>query len=218
MSINPLPSSGSGYASAELRAQTGERAPKATGEKGEKDIQGKQVDAPGEKTAENGGKKSTDPAAKKTGKTELTPEQLEQIRKLKTRDTEVRQHEQAHLAASGGLAVSGASYSYQKGPDGVNYAIGGEVSIDTSPGRTPEDTIARARTIQAAALAPAEPSGPDQAVAAKAQQMEQAARGQLMQKQIQGGFQKSDLHAKVLQAYGATDKADSNASSLSVYA
>ena len=114
-------------------------------------------------------------------KVQLTPEQLAQIEKLKQRDTEVRQHELAHLSAAGGLATSGPSYTYQRGPNGVNYAVGGEVSIDTSPGATPEETIARARTIQAAALAPAEPSGQDRAVAARAQQLEQQARAELEQ-------------------------------------
>lgn len=113
---------------------------------------------------------------------ELTVEELALISKLKARDTAVRQHEQAHLAAAGGLAVSGASYTYQRGPNGVNYAIGGEVRIDTSPGRTPEDTIARARTIAAAALAPADPSGADRAIAAQAAQLEQQARAELAQR------------------------------------
>ena len=111
--------------------------------------------------------------------TNLTPEALALISKLKTRDTEVRQHEQAHLAAAGGLAVSGAAYTYQRGPNGVDYAIGGEVHIDTAPGRTPEETITRAHTIQAAALAPSEPSGADRAVAAQAAQLEQQARTEL---------------------------------------
>ncbi|MES2074561.1 MAG: putative metalloprotease CJM1_0395 family protein [Pseudomonadota bacterium] len=117
--------------------------------------------------------------------TELTPQALVLIDKLRARDAEVRQHEQAHLAAAGGLAVSGASYTYQRGPNGVDYAVGGEVHIDTSPGRTPQETISRAHTIQAAALAPAEPSGPDRAVAAQAQQLEQQARAELATAQAQ---------------------------------
>lgn len=104
---------------------------------------------------------------------------LAMVEQLKARDTEVRQHEQAHLAAAGGLAVSGASYTYQRGPNGVNYAIGGEVQIDTAPGRTPRETIERAQRIAAAALAPAEPSGPDRAVAAQARQLELQARAEL---------------------------------------
>ena len=101
------------------------------------------------------------------------------IVKLKQRDTEVRQHEQAHLAAAGGLALSGAAYTYQRGPDGVNYAVGGEVQIDTSAGSTPEETIARARQVVAAALAPADPSGADRAAASQAlQQLQQAQAAQ----------------------------------------
>ncbi|NHZ40698.1 putative metalloprotease CJM1_0395 family protein [Massilia aquatica] len=119
---------------------------------------------------------SARPAPARTG---LTPEALAQVDKLKSRDAEVRQHEQAHLAAAGGLALSGASYTYQRGPNGVNYAIGGEVQIDTSPGATPQETIARSRAIAAAALAPADPSGADRAVAAQAAQMEQQARAGL---------------------------------------
>lgn len=111
--------------------------------------------------------------------TELTPEALALIGKLKARDSAVRQHEQAHLAAAGGLALSGASYTYQRGPNGVDYAVGGEVQIDTSPGNTPQETIARAQRIAAAALAPADPSGPDRAVAAQAQQMAQQAATEL---------------------------------------
>jgi hypothetical protein len=111
----------------------------------------------------------------------LTPEQQAQVDKLKASDTKVRQHEMAHLAAAGGLATSGPTYTYQRGPNGVNYAVGGEVNINTSPGATPQETIARAQRIQAAALAPADPSAQDRAVAAKAQQMETDAREQLQQ-------------------------------------
>ncbi|HEX6736041.1 MAG TPA: putative metalloprotease CJM1_0395 family protein, partial [Azonexus sp.] len=50
-----------------------------------------------------------------------------------------------------------------------------DVSIDTSPGRTPEETIAKARQIRAAALAPADPSTQDRRVAAAASQMEMQA-------------------------------------------
>ena len=61
---------------------------------------------------------------------------------------------------------------------------GGEVSIDTSPVEgDPEATIQKARQIQAAANAPAEPSSQDRSVAAKASQLEQAARLELIQEQ-----------------------------------
>lgn len=108
----------------------------------------------------------------------LAPEQMKELQELKARDREVRAHEMAHLAAAGGLATSGATFTYQRGPDGASYAIGGEVKIDTSSGNNPEDTIRRAQIIRAAALAPAEPSGQDRAVAAKAAQMEAEARAE----------------------------------------
>ncbi|MDR2508435.1 MAG: hypothetical protein LBD67_10715 [Candidatus Accumulibacter sp.] len=106
----------------------------------------------------------------------LTPDEERLVRQLKQRDREVRQHEQAHVAAGSGLVRGGAVYSYQTGPDKQRYAVGGEVSIDTSGGRTPEETLSKARRIRAAALAPADPSPQDRSVAAKASRMENDAR------------------------------------------
>ncbi len=112
---------------------------------------------------------------------QLDARQQAQVDKLKAADMKVRQHEQAHLAAAGGLATSGPTYTYLRGPNGVNYAVAGEVAIDASPGATPQETIERARRIQAAALAPADPSAQDRSVAARAGQMERDARAQLEQ-------------------------------------
>jgi hypothetical protein len=98
------------------------------------------------------------------------------VSQLKQRDREVRAHELAHVAAGAGLVTHGASYSYQSGPDGQRYAVGGEVGIDVSKARTPEETIAKAQQIQAAALAPADPSGADRQIAARAGQMAMEAR------------------------------------------
>ena len=80
----------------------------------------------------------------------------------------VRAHEQAHLASAGGYAVSGASFQYQRGPDGRRYAVGGEVQIDTSDESDPEKTIQKMNVVRAAALAPANPSSQDRSIAAKA--------------------------------------------------
>jgi hypothetical protein len=142
-------------------------------------------------------------AAERKDPVQLSDKAKALLRSLQARDQQVRAHEQAHLAASGGLATSGASYTYQKGPDGVSYAIGGEVSIDVSAGRTPEETIARANTIRAAALAPADPSGQDRAVAAAASQLEQQARAELLAKASE------KLQAKLKDAYQA-GSADAN--------
>lgn len=109
----------------------------------------------------------------------LSDEEHTEIDHLKSRDAEVRTHEQAHLASAGGLANGGAHYEYKTGPDGERYVVGGHVNIDTSPGRTPEQTLQKAQRIRSAALAPASPSGADRAVAAKASKMEAQARREL---------------------------------------
>ena len=116
----------------------------------------------------------------------ITPQQQQELAALKARDREVRAHEAAHQAAAGSLATSGASFTYQKGPDGQLYAIGGEVNIDTSSvSGDPEATIRKARQIIAAALAPAEPSGPDRSVAAAATQMQASAQAELNRQRLQ---------------------------------
>ncbi|MDR2092389.1 MAG: hypothetical protein LBP58_03590 [Azoarcus sp.] len=110
---------------------------------------------------------------------ELSSADQRRVEELKTTDRAVRAHEAAHMAAGGGLITSGASYSYETGPDGQRYAVAGEVGIDTSKGRTPEETLIRAERIRAAALAPADPSAQDRAVAAAAVQMAAEARTEI---------------------------------------
>lgn len=101
----------------------------------------------------------------------LDEAQLKELQELKARDREVRAHEQAHQAV-GGQYAGAASYTFQRGPDGNQYAIGGEVSIDLSPVEgDPQATIEKMRTVRAAAMAPAQPSGQDRAVAAQAMQL-----------------------------------------------
>ena len=111
---------------------------------------------------------------------QLTEEEQKQIDELKARDREVKTHEQAHIAAGGSYVKGGATYDYQTGPDGKQYAVGGSVNIDTSPvDGDPEATIAKAQVVIKAALAPAEPSGQDQKVASAARQMMSEARKEL---------------------------------------
>lgn len=108
------------------------------------------------------------------------------IAKLAETDRKVRAHEAAHLAAAGGLAHGGAHFTYQRGPDGKLYATGGDVSIDASSGRTPQDTLSRAERIRAAALAPADPSAQDYKVAAEASSMAAEAQLELSQQSAGG--------------------------------
>lgn len=95
----------------------------------------------------------------------------EQIKELAARDREVRTHEQAH-AAAGGQYAGAPRYDFERGPDGVSYAVGGEVSIDVSKEATPEETLRKAQVVRRAATAPAEPSAQDRAVAAQATRIE----------------------------------------------
>lgn len=109
----------------------------------------------------------------------LTEQELKQLSELKARDREVRAHESAHQAVGGQYAGS-VSYTYQRGPDGAQYAVGGEVSIDVAPVQgDPQATIEKMRVVRAAALAPAEPSGQDRAVAAQAMQLMLQAQAEL---------------------------------------
>ncbi|WP_420404852.1 putative metalloprotease CJM1_0395 family protein [Nisaea sp.] len=113
-----------------------------------------------------------------TGPGELTEEEEQLVEDLKQRDAEVRRHEQAHKAV-GGQYAGAISYTYQSGPDGRRYAVGGEVPIDASPiAGDPEATIRKLEQVRRAALAPAEPSGADRAVAAQASQGIQQARAE----------------------------------------
>ena len=109
-------------------------------------------------------------------------EEAEQIKQLAARDREVRAHEMAHMAVGGQYAGS-ASYQYERGPDGINYAVGGEVPISTGKENTPEATISKAQIIRRAALAPAEPSPQDRRVAAQATTLEVNARKEIVAEQ-----------------------------------
>lgn len=114
---------------------------------------------------------------------ELTEAEKEQVQDLRKRDAEVRAHEQAH-ARVGGSYASAPSYEFETGPDGRSYAVGGHVSISTSPVQgDPQATIDKMDTVRRAALAPAEPSGQDLRVAAQADQTAQAARVELREQQ-----------------------------------
>lgn len=109
----------------------------------------------------------------------LSTEDQSRVDQLAATDRKVRAHEMAHVSVGGDLVQGGANFDYQTGPDGKRYAVGGEVSIDTSKGRTPEETIPKAQKIRAAALAPADPSPQDNRVAALATRMEMQAYQEL---------------------------------------
>lgn len=161
---------------------------------------GQQAQSPQDERREPGQQQGqSDPSA------QLTSQEQAVVRQLQATDRQVRAHEQAHLAAGGGLTRGGARFSFEKGPDEQNYAVGGEVSIDTSPvAGDPQATQEKARQIRAAALAPADPSAQDLSVAAQASQMETQAAAEAAQLAREESQATQD-EARVHEQYAASD-------------
>jgi len=137
----------------------------------------RRVEGPAESAVSRNESSRSDARADSAGG--LTEEELKQLTELKARDREVRAHEAAHQAA-GGQYAGAMSFVYQRGPDGAQYAVGGEVSIDVSPVQgDPQATIEKMRVVRAAAMAPAQPSSQDRAVAAQAMQTMLQAQSEL---------------------------------------
>ena len=129
---------------------------------------------------------------------------LQLIRTLPQRENEVLAHKNAHSPVGGQYAGS-ASYTYERGPDGVNYAVAGEVSIDASPiSGDPAATLQKMQLIQRAALAPAEPSAQDRKVAALAAQQANQARAELASESSQQDSSGSVLENDQLERSGIT--------------
>lgn len=143
--------------------------------------------------------KTAEPQAK-NNTLELTPTEENVVQQLKVRDREVKTHEMAHLANAGQYARGGATYSYQQGPDGRRYAVGGEVPIDVSKEKTPEQTIQKMEAIKRAAMAPAEPSSTDRSIAAAAAATESLARQELQSAQAETPQERKDSESGDLAA------------------
>lgn len=106
---------------------------------------------------------------------------LATVRKLSAIDRNVKAHEQAH-ASVGGALTGAPSYTYQTGPNGVRYAVAGEVSINASGvSGNPQATLTQATQVARAALAPANPSATDRRVASSAQALAAKARIEIAQ-------------------------------------
>jgi hypothetical protein len=148
------------------------------------DVERDRVEA-GVKNTATDAASNNEAAASASIEKEQQQKEREQVGELAARDREVRAHEQAHAAVAGQYAGT-TTYSYERGPDGVSYAVGGEVSIDTSPiPGDPEATLRKAQQLQRAANAPADPSSQDARVAAQSVQMEQQARIELSKQQAE---------------------------------
>jgi hypothetical protein len=129
---------------------------------------------------------TSDEPSDTTNTGQLSEGAKEMVSALSERNRDVQTHEAAHMAAGGSAIRGGATYTYQTGPDGQRYAIGGEVSVDMTPVQgNPRATIQKMMAIRAAAMSPADPSAQDMRVAAAAGQIEAQAQAQLDQQAIE---------------------------------
>jgi hypothetical protein len=125
----------------------------------------------------NTGAKSNDIQFQLPGQKKLSAEEQKAVADLQKIDSQVRAHENAHRTAGDGLVQGVTSFTYTTGPDGKQYATGGEVQIDVSPvNGDPEATIQKMERVIAAALAPVDPSSQDRSVASLASSIELSAR------------------------------------------
>lgn len=128
-------------------------------------------------------------------------EQAQAVAELRRRDREVRTHERAHMAAGGQHVTGGMRLDHQRGPDGRYYAVGGEVSISTSPvPGDPQATLEKMQTVRRAALAPAEPSAQDLRVAAQAAAAAAQARRDIAEQRREDGDQAARAYGEVAAA------------------
>lgn len=163
--------------------------------------QSEQVVFGSKQTSSSGQNTSSDQASDTEKRQELLDQEV--IRQLKARDLEVKNHEAAH-AAVGGQYAGSPSFDYQLGPDGVRYAVGGEVKVDKSRvSGNPEATLEKMRVVRAAALAPSEPSSQDMKVAAEASRIAAQALQDM-------ATQKSEERQATNESDGSDQEADSN--------
>ncbi len=160
-------------------------------------------------------KSSKDKKDKESSQEKLTPQEEAKVAELKAIDLAVRAHEAAHISVGGGAVRGGASFTYVKGPDGQNYAVAGEVAIDTSAEDSPEKTIRKMQQVRAAALAPADPSGQDYKVASTATMLEMRARIELMQEKTEEMSKEQDINSYKEQVNNTKNSQIENTLSLS---
>ncbi|TKX28557.1 putative metalloprotease CJM1_0395 family protein [Campylobacter estrildidarum] len=163
-------------------------------------------------TSKDEDKKTTDKQTQMINGIELDAKQVQEVRELEKTDRNVKAHEAAHQAAGGGLAGA-ASFTYTRGPDNKMYATAGEVPIKMQKGKTPEETIANARQIVAAAMAPADPSPQDYKVAANATKMEFEARAEAMKIKAEENKEKEEENKEKTEEYSSDKNSDSSKNS-----
>ncbi|SDD67593.1 SprA-related family protein [Rhodospira trueperi] len=156
-------------------------------------------------TATSSGFAEAAEAIRGTGSNDLTPEEQAEVQKLRAIDQRVRQHEAAHKAAGAGV-TGPATFTMVTGPDGRQYAVGGEVSITVNASQSnPQQAIAQLEQVKRAALAPADPSSADRAAAAAAEAALQRAKAALRDQEEQ---EAAEQKARNQQVEGAAQQTD----------
>ncbi len=151
---------------AELEAKTINGESDREKDSSEQSAQQQDLDADGDPENEQQSEASTDTSPDLNSLEEFAQKKI--LTELKLRDQEVRTHELAH-ASVGGATTGAPSYTFEVGPDGKKYAVGGEVSVDLAKiDGDPRATISKMQKVHAAALAPANPSIQDTRVASAA--------------------------------------------------
>jgi hypothetical protein len=108
----------------------------------------------------------------------LSSRELVQVGQLRVQETQIRSRELARTTVAAAYAEP-PRFEYTEGPDGRRYITGGNAEIDTSPGTSAEQNMAKARAMRAAAMASGDAARQDQAVEAAASRLESEAREEL---------------------------------------
>ncbi len=178
--------------------------------------QGHEHDSRGLEKNESSEESKNNPQQQDTKSTQLTADERAQVNKLQAIDSKVRAHEAAHQ--SGAAASGGASFTYTRGPDGVMYAVGGEVPVRISTGGTPQASIANLQGVIATALAPADPSPQDIAVASKARVLMMKAQQEFAQEIQEKISQSNEYEQRAIGAYEKNSEEESKEMSENIIA
>lgn len=166
----PLPGASGEDGLVALRVRSGDRAPRPDNERplsisspsGEtlSSLRAELADAVRERD-------TAEPAIARTPD-RLSPPDRAVVEQLRQRDAQIRQEETAHAGVAGAMAGP-ISYTYQRGPDGRQYATGGSVSISLRPVTgDPAEARRIGSRLAAAAMAATNPSAADIAAASRA--------------------------------------------------
>jgi len=111
--------------------------------------------------------KKTDYIEQSTSIKNYDQEDFERVlSKFKKSDSDIRTHEQIH--ATIGHTTAPISYSYQKGPDGKMYAVGGAVRLDTSIPDDPKAAQFKLDQLKRASNGPSDLSSSDITISTQA--------------------------------------------------